>query len=228
MKDDTVQLAAYAVIIIIIGLSSVIKKVLEARSKRRLEEAQQQKQHKSITAEDSGGLRSGDNSVEPSRQKETPYEEAKPVPVPRPMVETEESRERDSDKSGPEAVDLEKMLRRALGFPSAADVERKERERKDAELRQQQVQVKPVGIQEEVKPLEEPEEMAGPETVSIMDIEAYHKSNNLDEASSGWTDFLDDLNERQPSELARAIILSELVAPPIVLRRHKILRSRLV
>jgi hypothetical protein len=127
MKDDTIQLAAYALIIIVIGLSSVIKKVLEARRKRRILEAQQQKQNKSITAEDSGGLRSGDEANAPSKQKEIPYREMEPAPAPQPMAETEESRERDPDKSGHETIDLEKVLRRALGLPGAEDIERKER-----------------------------------------------------------------------------------------------------
>lgn len=218
MKDDTIQLAAYALIIIIIGLSSVIKKVLEARRKRRILEAQQQKQNKSITAEDSGGLRSGDEASTPSEQKEIPYREMEPAPAPQPMAETE----------GHEAIDLEKVLRRALGLPAAEDIEKKERERKLAEIRQQQIKII---SHQSVKEITTPAQSgtSEPGIISGPEMGTYQQTNNfVDDVASGWSDFVNDLDTNESSELARAIILSEVIAPPIVLRRHNILRSRLI
>jgi hypothetical protein len=239
MKDDTVQLAAYALIIIVIGLSSVIKKVLEARRKRRILEAQEQKQHKTVVVQDSRGLRSEDETTSPSEPKEITGENVGPLPVPQPMAETEEYRvppkrdpddigKWDPDKSGPEVTDLEKVLRRALGLPDAEDNAQKERERKLAELRQQQIKIRLVTKQEKITAPEQPK-TTEPEVLSGYEGGTHQQVHSFEEGfASGWSDFIHDLNTDQPSELVRAIILSEVIAPPIALRRHRNLRIRLI
>ena len=70
--------------------------------------------------------------------------------------------------------------------------------------------------------------MSEPGIISGFEMGTYQHANNLGEGdASGWHDFINDLDTNESSELARAIILSEVIAPPIVLRRHNILRSRL-
>jgi len=187
--DDALQLAAYAVILIIIGVVTVMKKVLEAQKQRKLLEAQQPK--KLVVTGQSRGLTAEEETPPPQLTlPESPAEETETEPEP-------------SRQGG---MDLEDVLRRVMGVPSGGEETETPWERK---LRRARAQVKTTP-----PPPPKPAKVT-PETpltkvqiaLPIEEVSALPSEN--------WDNFIESLNQSERHELERAIILAEIVAPPL-------------
>jgi hypothetical protein len=193
MDSDLIKLAAYAVIILVFGLGSVLKKAYEAKKKRQEEEK-----------------KTGPGMSQPEKSQGLRMEEETETQAPE-ITEPEISSE-----PAPPVIDLEDVLKKAFGFPGTT--ESKERR---SQIKIKKVWREEMPVKTEIKKISmEPEQPAVGEVVGEGKTVA-------DTAASGWDDFTQHLNENSSSELAKAIILTEIIAPPIALRRTRGLSKRI-
>lgn len=184
MDSDWLQFAAYAIILIVMGMATVIKKISEAQRRRKLLEENERRQL--MTAREKRGL-----TAEDSESPETTEPEVEP-----------------SSSEIPE-VDLEEVLRRALGFPaSQTEKERYKRRLEKARPRQKRVITTPDLPTARVS---KPPALVGEEPQVLPVV-------SEKEVGTGWSDFTRQLLAEQPDELSRAIVLSEIIAPPVSFR----------
>lgn len=189
MDSDWLQFAAYAIIIIIMGVSAIIKKVAEAQRRRQLLGGEEHRQM--MTAQQKRGLTAEDENTH-AEIKQPVQEEIKPSP---PEIQE---------------IDLEEVLRRALGFP-AHETEKERYKRRLEKARPQQSKV--------TKTPALPSASVSRSPLPIEPAEKQGLPVALDEkVNTGWADFTRRLSIEQPDELSRAVILSEIIAPPVSFR----------
>jgi len=202
--DDLIQLAAYVLIFLVFGGASIIKKVVEAQRRRKLSEAQRPKEE-SITP--------------PKQSRGLTLEEKQPEPVEEeaPSIETYE------EKQKPE-VDLEEVLRKALGFPGTEPKQYQKKIIREEE--ETQLTLKPTVVKKETMP----DAHLTEEEIHIpVDLEHALPAAGPEEPDiNGWDNFSKELNSEYSSDLVKAVILSEIIAPPISLRKYRGLEKRLV
>ncbi|MBI4834319.1 MAG: hypothetical protein HY811_05845 [Planctomycetes bacterium] len=190
MDSDLIQLAAYVVIFIVIGLASVIKKAYEAKKRRQEEEK-----------------KSGPSMAQPEKSQGLRMEEETETQVPGP-TESETPSETE-----PPVINLEDVLKKAFGFPGTT------------ESREKPPRIKPQKVWQ-VKEGINPTAAMEPEQPVLADGAEENKNISVT-TICGWDDFTQHLNENGSSELAKAIILTEIIAPPIALRRTRGLSKRI-
>jgi hypothetical protein len=204
--DDLIQLAAYVLIFVVIGGASIIKKVIEAQRRRKALEAQRPKDEPITPPKQSRGLTLEEEQPNPTEEEEIP------------PIETYQE-----EKEKPE-VDLEEVLRKALGFPTtAAKQYQKKIIRAEEEM---QLTLKPTVVKEKVK-TDEP--LTGEEIPIPDNLEhALPAAGPEEQDINGWDNFSKELNSGYTSDLAKAVILSEVIAPPKSLRKYRGLQKRLI
>lgn len=212
MKSDNgglIQLAAYVVIFVIMGIVTVVKKMAEAQKRRAAEEKKAGEHTRPTIAK---GLRP--DKPAPARIPEPlppvmtePY----PQPAEEPLVEDEE--EVGEEKEG---VEIEDILRKALGLPSS-----EQKPRSPIPLKP-----KPIVSEKTVIPQQEPtaEPSLEPAAVASAAEEFVLEPDRVAD-KQGWSDFLGNLEAKELNQLQQAIIFSEIITPPIAFRRGRRITS---
>lgn len=216
---DLIQLAAYAVIIIVMGVVALMKKVAEQRKKRRWLTQQTALKHLQPTAGKGLHLESEETAV-----KKEPVEPVLTEPAPQsapPLTSPFPSGERngeDGEKEKRVPTEIEDVLREALGLPPL----------EHAKPRPGTIESKPPapGQQVESKP-ETASEFAPVVTLAEASVLAptLPETNSTESVyESGelrWQNLIDTLNAQELNPLQQAIIFSEVIRRPIALRQRR-------
>ncbi|MEK7449896.1 MAG: hypothetical protein AAB019_10505 [Planctomycetota bacterium] len=198
--DDLIQFAAYAIIFIIIGIVSLIKKAKLSRQQRVLLE--ERKKPRENRGKIEPGLRPAyiPAGTQPVSRKE----------IDRAKEEEEEMEEVMEEETEPAEMDIEEALRRALGIPSM--------EKPKMVVLPKVKLIKKFIPSEKVIPSPdiagiEPGKIIPEDSPAIVETLAIVKEKDLP-----W---LTHFDKSASSEFKKMVIFSEIIAPPLSLRKRQ-------
>ncbi len=212
IKSDSgslIQLSAYVVIFIVMGLVTLFKKMAEAQRRRAAEEERAAKQRQPAIGK---GLRPDKPAPVRTPESSPPVmTEPYPQPTEKPFIEDEEE-----GGEGKKGIEIEDILRKALGLPSP--------ERRPPEP--VTIRPKPVVSEKTITPQQETAiEPSLEPTVIVPGAAEHHWEPDRVVGKRGWSSFLDNLEAKELHQLQQAIIFSEIINPPIALRRDRRINS---
>ncbi len=208
-SGDAIQLAAYVVIFVVMGLVTLFKKMAEAQRRRAAEQERAAKQRQPAIGK---GLRP--DKPAPVRTPESlPPVMTEPYPqsAEEPFIEDEE--EGGEEKEG---IEIEDVLRKALGLPSP--------ERRPPEP----VTIRPKPVVSEKTITHQQETAAEPSlepAVVVPGATEHHWKPGRVAGKQGWSSFLNNLETKEFNKLQQVIIFSEIINAPIALRRGRRINS---
>lgn len=220
-SGDAIQLAAYVVIFVVMGLVTLFKKMAEAQRRRAAEEARAAKQRQPTIGK---GLRP-DKPAPTITPESLPPVMTQPYaqPAEEPFIEDEEEGEEEK-----EGIEIKDVLRKALGLPSS--------ERRPPEP--VTIRPKPVVSEKTItpparggsekslqgRPRRQQEPTAEPSLEPAV-VTEHHWEPDRVARKQGWSNFLNNLEAKELHQLQQAIIFSEIINPPIALRRDRRINS---